>query len=199
MASTIPTGRLVFVPQVQHLTLDVAEVPAGVTPERCSTEFGGRDSLVEDDGKGTITIRRRGPVHPFDLARRTAHVTLSPLVAWHVEVRGPAAHIEADLTGLPLLSLCVTGGLTQARFVLPYTDRTVAVHFGSGVRKTTIVRPPSVRATLRGDTGFTGLSLDGEWVGTRTEVDWRSAEPFEATPGCYDITLASGANRLTIA
>ncbi|GAB2721383.1 hypothetical protein [Kitasatospora kifunensis] len=189
------TARLVFVPAVHHLTLDVAtELEPLYT-----TSFGGPASRVTDEGDGTVTITRRGPVHPFDLARRSAHVTLSPAVGWDIEIRGVATHVQADLTGLPLRSLTVSGGLSDARIVLPHTDRVVPVHFESGVRKLTLLRPVSTRATLRGERGFTGLSLDGRWVGTLVQADWQSAEPAETTPGCYDITLASGSNRLTIA
>ncbi|MEV7603684.1 hypothetical protein AB0O91_40570 [Kitasatospora sp. NPDC089797] len=188
-------ARLVFVPAVHHLTLDVATEPQPLY----TANFGGPASRVTEDPDGTVTITRRGPVHPFDLARRSAHVTLSPAVAWDIEIRGVATHVEADLTGLSLRSLTVTGGLSDARITLPQTDREVSVHFDGGVRKLTLLRPAYTRATLRGDRGFTGLSLDGRWVGTLANADWQSAEPPESTPGVYDITFASGSNRVTIA
>ncbi|MDH6579486.1 hypothetical protein [Kitasatospora sp. MAP5-34] len=188
-------ARLVFVPQVHHLTLDV-----DATLETLyTTRFDGPASRITDEGDGTVTITRRGAMHPFDLARRSAHVTLSPDAAWDIEIRGVATHVQADLTGLPLRSITITGGMSDVRIVLPHTDHVVPVHFASGVRKTTLLRPVSTRATLRGDRGFTSLSLDGRWVGTLVEADWQSAEPPETTPGCYDITLASGSNHLTIA
>ncbi|MER7844159.1 hypothetical protein ABTZ03_09440 [Kitasatospora sp. NPDC096077] len=193
---TSNTARLAFVPQVHHLTLDVA---ASTTGKLCTADFIGPASQVADDGRGTITVRRRGPMHPFDLARRSAHVTLSPTALWDIEIRGAATHIEADLTGLPLRSITVTGGLSHARFVLPHTEHLVPVHFRSAVRMTTILRPATTRATLRGAAGFTSLSLDGRWVGTTARADWRSARPTETTPGCYDIALDSGSNHLTIA
>jgi hypothetical protein len=72
------------------------------------------------------------------------------------------------------------------------------VHFGSGIRKVTLLRPPESYAALRAKNGLTSLSLDGEWAGTLASADWRSAGP-EGAPGGYEITLASGGNHLTIA
>ncbi|GAA1255734.1 hypothetical protein GCM10009665_52760 [Kitasatospora nipponensis] len=194
--ATVPAvARLVFAPAVHHLILDVA-ADAGA-PLYAAT-FGGPAAEIEDDGNGTVTITRRGPMHPFDVARRSAHVTLNPTAAWDIEIQGAATHLEADLTGLHLNSLSVGGGLTDARITLPHTDRTVPIHFASGVRKTTILRPVTTRATLTGEQGFTSLSLDGRWVGTVATIDWQSTEPAAGTPGCYAVTLDAGSNHLTL-
>jgi hypothetical protein len=145
-----------------------------------------------------VTITRRGAQHPFDLVRRTAAVSLSPAVAWDIEIRGVATQVEADLAGLRLRSLTVTEGCSEARFLLPQTDVPAPVHFGSGIRKVTLQRPPETYAALRAGKGLTSLSLDGEWVGTLASADWRSAGPEGATGG-YEITLAAGGTHLTIA
>jgi hypothetical protein len=188
------TARIVFAQGVHHLTLDSADG----TGELCTTRFAGPAPTVTTTDDGTVTITRRGAQHPFDLVRRTAAVSLSPAAAWDIEIRGVAAQVEADLTGLRLRSLTVTEGCSEARFLLPQTDVPVPVHFGSGIRKVTLLRPLETYAALRARKGLTSLSLDGEWVGTLASADWRSAGPEGATGG-YEITLAAGGNHLTVA
>ncbi|QMU78150.1 hypothetical protein GXW83_23060 [Streptacidiphilus sp. PB12-B1b] len=187
-------ARIVFAQGVHNLTLD----SANTTGELITAKFGGPEPTVTTTDDGTVTITRRGAQHPFDWVRRTAVVSLNPGVAWDIEIRGVATQVEADLTGLRLRSITVTEGCTEARFQLPPTDVPVPVHFGSGVRKVTLLRPPETYAALRAQKGLTSLSLDGEWIGTLASADWRSAGPQGATGG-YEITLASGSNHLTIA
>ena len=196
MHAGTPT-RLVFTPQVHCLTIDAGPTADGGLYE---ARFEGPASKVTSDpGGGTITFIRRGQVHPFDFARRSAFITLAPGSEWDIEIQGDATHITADLAGVRLNSLSVTGSLARSAFLLPETDRVVPVRVGGGVRWVTFSRPSGTRVALRGRHGLTSLSLDGEWAGTRAACDWHSdgAETGGAAPG-YEITLDSGSNHLTI-
>ncbi|MCW7945653.1 hypothetical protein AAW14_27505 [Streptomyces hygroscopicus] len=187
------TARLVFPRGIQYLTLDVAPSSAGGL---YTARFQGPEPRVATDDT-TVSVVPRGARHPFDLVARRAHFTLSPDVEWHIVFQGPAVHVEADLTGLRLRSLQTAAGMADAHFLLPETDRTVPIRLGDGARKITFRRPPGVGVSLLGAHGVTGLSLDGRWMGSQPAIDWRSIE--ETARGRYEITLDSGANRLTIA
>jgi hypothetical protein len=194
---TSTASRLVFNPQVHHLTIAAGPTPAG---RPYAARFGGPASKVTSDPDGrTITITRRGQLHPFDFTRRSACITLAPGSEWDIEVQGDATHITADLTGVRLNSLSVTGALARSAFLLPETDRAVPVRIVGGVRSVRFCRPAGTQVALRGRHGFTSLSLDGEWTGTLATCDWHStaADPGSSAPG-YEITLGAGSNHLTI-
>ena len=130
MRAGTPT-RLVFTPQVHCLMIDAGPTADGGLYE---ARFEGPASKVTSDpGGGTITFIRRGQVHPFDFARRSAFITLAPGSEWDIEIQGDATHITADLAGVRLNSLSVTGSLARSAFLLPETDRVVPVRVGGGV------------------------------------------------------------------
>jgi hypothetical protein len=83
-------------------------------------------------------------------------------------------------------------------FVLPATDVSVPVHFGSGARKVTLLRPPGAAATLRRKHGFTSLSLDGERIGTSPRPTG-AVRGRRGRTGGYELTVGAGSNHLTIA
>lgn len=189
--------RLVFSPQVHHVTIAVGPTPAG---RPFAARFEGPASRITTapDWR-TITIIRRGPLHPLDFTRRSADITLVPGGEWDIEIQGDATHVRADLTGVRLNSLSVSGALARSAFLLPETGRVVPIRIGGGVRWTRFSRPAGTRVALRGEHGSTGLSLDGEWAGTLATCDWDSndADPGGSAPG-YEITLGAGRNHLTI-
>ncbi|MCQ4084239.1 hypothetical protein NGB36_27600 [Streptomyces sp. RB6PN25] len=194
---TRAASRLVFTPQVHHLTITAGPTPDG---SPYAARFEGPASNVASGADGrTVTVTRRGSMHPFDFARRAAFITLAPGTEWDIEVQGNATHIAADLTGVRLNSLAVTGALARSDFLLPPTDRVVPIRIGSGLRWVTFTRPAGTRVALRGKHGFTSLSLDGEWVGTSAGCDWHShgGSADGSVPG-YEITLDSGSNHLTV-
>src|SRR5215470_1737707 len=113
--------------------------------------FKGKLPTVQVQG-GTvrITLRyRRLQFRWWDIA----DVALNPAIPWDVDISGGVWKLHADLRGLRLRSLIVSGGVADMILLLPPPAGTVPVSVSGGVYKLIVHRPPGVAARVRVSNG----------------------------------------------
>ena len=85
--------------------------------------------------------RSKRRFRPFDWRGRSSEVSLSPSVPWALSLRGGMWQLRADLRGLRLESLEVTGGASDVEIWLPEPAGTVPVRISGGASEVRIHRP----------------------------------------------------------
>ena len=147
--------------------------------------------------EGTVTVTTKKPGFRWGRAGR-CEIELNPTVPWTVSLRGGGSRFDADLQGVVLRDLELTGGLSNAELVLPAPQGTVALRFTGGVNNLTVRRPEGVPLRVRVRGGVSNLRLDDQrFVAVRGTMSWETPG-YAATDDRYDISLTGGASTLTI-
>jgi hypothetical protein len=150
---------------------------------------------------GTITIEY--PRFPpsdqrFYWLERRAEVALNVSITWHIEVRGSASRLTADLHEAHLGSLKLAGGASRIEIMLPRPLGTVQVCILGGASNGTIHRPHGVAARVNASGGATNLTFDEKHFGAiGGEVSLQSPD-YDDVANRYEIEVTGGANNLTI-
>lgn len=190
------SGRLVFASAASRVMLR-ADASIG---DLCRVRFGGRVPRIGAE-EGTVTIRypRFQLSDWFSYPReRPAEVALNAQVPWDIEIHDGASRLTADLRGLVLRSLEVSGGASRLELRLPPPSGAVAVRVLGGASKVAIYRPEGVAVRIRVDGGSTNLAFDDQRFGAvGGELSLLSPD-FEGAPDRYDITITGGVSNLTI-
>ena len=166
-------------------------------PHLCRAHFEGTVPEVKSH-EGTITIRQKRRFRPFDWRTQATTVVLGTAMPWEVSVRGGLWRFTADLAGLELRSLDITGGASDVSIVLPVPAGTVPVRVTGGASKIVLHRPDGVpvQAVISG--GASELDFDGQKlhaVGGQTRLE---SDGYGAAPHRYTLRFAGGASRLVI-
>jgi hypothetical protein len=171
----------------------------GSIDELFTARLGGPLPEVGVDG-GSVTIeyprfsRIPGASHDHD---HPGTIMLNASIPWHIEIRGGCARLTADLGGLEITEIELTGGIADARIILPRQFGATPIRVGGGISDLTIVRPEGVgvRADISGGVArmvLDHLTLDG--VGElRLESD-----DYRTTTDRYELRVCGGASRLAI-
>src|SRR5215510_675923 len=188
---TLARGRLELNGGVAGMKLrcdpTVAELYAG--------HFRGKLPTVQVQG-GTVRLTLRYRRLQF-LWWDIADVALSPAIPWDVDISGGVWKLHADLRGLRLRSLTVSGGVADMTLLLPPAAGTIPVSMSGGVYKLIVHRPPGVAARVRVENGASRLKLETMRVGTADgETLWETPD-FGAVANRYDVEISGGAYRLT--
>jgi hypothetical protein len=192
----VRSGRLVFASGASNVT--ILGDPA--MPDLYRARFEGRAPTVGVRGD-TVTVRH--PTFPsFDWLNygreRAAEVALNASIPWQIEIRDSASRLTADLSGLELGSLDLTGGASRVDVTLPRPSGVVSVRILGGASNLTIRRPEGVPARVRVEGGSTNLTFDEERFGAvGGEVDLRSPN-HDGAADRYDIAVTGGANAVTV-
>jgi hypothetical protein len=155
---------------------------------------------VTVDG-GTVTVRyprfgERGGLRPW--ARRGGDVTLNQDLAWHIEVQGGVANLDADLRALRLEALDLGQGASQVELRLPRPGGVVPVTIHGGASHVRIRRPAGVPVRLHVGHGTANLRFDDQqWGAVGGELRLATGEAAQA-PDRYEIEIGSGAADLEI-
>jgi hypothetical protein len=123
-----------------------------------------------------------------------AELVLRADMPWALEISGGVSRIHADLRGIELRSLVVTGGASHLELDLPRATGVVPVRITGGASRVTLRRPAGVGARLEVRGGATSLQLDRQRlgaVGGRLQL----ATPGE---GCHDVRVSGGASSLAL-
>jgi hypothetical protein len=130
--------------------------------------------------------------------RHSGSIRLNNSVPWELDLHGGVSNLDADLQGISLRSLTLTGGVSQATILLPHPIGTVQIQFASGVSNLKIVRPPDVSAQLRVDGGASQLMFDDQHYGSiGGEIRLTSPE-YKSAADRYDIIVGGGVSNLVI-
>jgi hypothetical protein len=137
------TMRLVFPHGVANLTIRADESMS----ESYRGEFDGPKPRVTQAG-GVISIDYPR-FNPFIWGRTSAAVTLSPSVAWVIEIRDGVAHWDGDLRHLQVAAIDVRGGVSKVELRLPQPAGVVPIRVSGGVSHLTLQRPATVPARVQ--------------------------------------------------
>jgi hypothetical protein len=125
----------------------------------------------------------------------TLALRLNPSVAWEIELDGGVSGLRADLRGLRVESVAVTGGASDVLFELPAPDGSLAVRIEGGASNLVVRRPKSTGVALAVDGGVSRLRVDDEEIGSIGGRFRRDAH----TEDHVALTILGGASRLTVA
>jgi hypothetical protein len=188
-------GRLEFPRGAAHLAIRGASIE-----DLFQARFEEPVPSVTVDG-GTVVVRYpafdpRGWLR--SRSRRGGEVTLNQDVAWHIEVRGGVADLDADLRDLPLEGLELGRGATRLDVRLPRPAGVVPVRIRGGASHVRLRRPAGVPARLHVSHGIADLRFDDQELGAvGGRLRLATPEAAQATD-CYDIEITSGAAHLEI-
>jgi AcrR family transcriptional regulator len=187
---SVDGGRLELIGGVAGLTLrgdpSLAELYA--------SRFNGKAPTVEVHG-GTVRMTR--PFRPLQIRADTADVALNAAIPWDVEISGGVWKLHADLRGLRVRSLAMSGGVSDMTLLLPPPVGTVPLRLSGGVHKLTVRRPPGTAARVHVAVAATRLTLDTMQVGSvRGDTRWETPD-FGLASDRYEMEIGDGAHRVT--
>ena len=188
------TARLEFPRGARRLTL---QVDAGL-PTLYRARFDGpRPEVREANGTVTVDYPRVAPPGWLGLGRRAAEITLSPRAAWALALGG-VARMRADLRGLELRSLELSGGASDLDLVLPAPRGVVPVRIGGGARAVALRLPAGAAAQLRIGGGASRITFDDQYLGAVGGGIRLRTDDADGAPDRYEIEVGGGASRLTV-
>jgi hypothetical protein len=182
------TGELDFRRGARELRIHAEQDPGRLFTAR----FQGRQLRL------TVTRARVTVRYPYSALHPPGEVALNPAVTWAIQVHGDARDVDADLTNVPIASLGISGGASGVALRLSEPNGWVPIRIGGGASNVTILHPPQVGARLRVKRGAAHLTFDEQRLGAVGGLIRLESFPDGTTNG-YDIHVASGANRLTVA
>jgi hypothetical protein len=182
------TGELEFTRGASELRIHAEQDPGRLF----TAKFHGHQPTVSV-ARATVSVR-----YPHSALPTSGEVALNPAVIWVIQAHGGAHDIDAGLTNVPIASLGISGGASRVTLRLSEPNGWVPIRIGGGASNVTILRPPHVGARLRVKRGAAHLTFDEQRLGAVGGLIRFESSPDGMTTG-YDIHVASGANRLTVA
>jgi hypothetical protein len=187
------TAQLVFPHGVANLTIRVDESML----KKYRGEFDGPKPRVTE-GDGVISIDYSG-FNPLTWGRTSAAVTLSPSVAWFIEIRGGASHWGGDLRKIEVAGIDVRGGVSKVDLRLPQPNGLVPIRVSGGVSHLTLRRPGGVPARVHIGGGASKLELDTQYLGAIGGPVRLETSGYPGSTDRYDLEIGGGASTVTIA
>jgi hypothetical protein len=187
------TARLVFPYGVANLTIRVDESMS----EKYRAEFyGPKPRVTEADGVISIEYSR---FNPLIWGRTSAAVTLSPSVAWFIEIRDGVSHWDGDLRSVQIAAIDVRGGVSHVELRLPRPSGVVPIRVSGGVSHLTLRRPGGVPARVHIGGGASKLELDRQYLGAIGGPVRLETAGYPGATDRYDLEIGGGASKVTIA
>jgi DNA-binding MarR family transcriptional regulator len=186
-------GRLVFSSWASrlHLRTDAA------MDELYRARFEGPVPEVKAEG-GTVTFRYPRRLRLFDRSKQGAEVVLSAAVPWHIELKGGASEVVAELGGLDLSGLEVRGGASSVRVELPAPSGMVPVRISGGASEIVVRRPPGVAARVRLKGWASQLTFDDQTFGAIGSDVKLQSPGYEDAAARYDVEVSGSASDVTL-
>jgi hypothetical protein len=131
--------------------------------------------------------------------RQSADVVLNTSIPWRLEARAGIATLTADLRGVHVSGVSLSGGVSRVDLRLPRPSGTVPIHIRDGAVTVSIRRPngAAIRATF--PDGAASVELDEQRIGpivTQTPVQ---SPDYDDASDRYDVEVQGGTVELTIA
>ncbi len=186
-------GRLVFAHGASRLTLRVGH---GMEDLYQATFEGDAPKIKVEDGVVTVSRSRRYMV--FEQRRHSEEFTLNASIPWEIEVRGGAAQVEGDLSGLKLSSLMIKSGISNLSLTLPEPSGLVPVRLSGGASKVSIRRPAGAEARLNVKGGAATLTFDEQSFDAVGGTVRLQSPGYDGASDRYDIELSGGASEISI-
>ncbi len=189
----LSSGRLVVSSGISRLTVRTDEGMA----ELYQARFEGPVPSVAAK-EGVVTIRYPRRLWVLGGEQRAAEVTLSIAIPWQIAIQGGASEVTAELGGLNLAGLEVTGGLSSIRLELPAPSGVVPIRISGGASEITVRRPAGVAARVHLKGWASEFVFDDQTFSDLGNNVRLQSSGFEPTAPCYDIEVASSASMVTI-
>ncbi len=186
------TGRLIFSSGASMLKLraDMELI------DLCRARFEGIPPEVKVE-EGTVTIRNRRRIWLLEWGQQDADIALNTSIPWQIEIRGGAALISADLTGIDLVDLTVSYGMSSVDLILPVPSGSVPLRVSGGASSVTIQHPAGVPVRVSFSGWASAIQFDAEIVsGLRNDLQLQSTG-YEAATARYDIEISGNASMVT--
>jgi hypothetical protein len=159
--------------------------------------FEGTAPKVEVED-GVVTFRYPRRFRLFDWRSHPGVVTLNASVPWEVEVRGGAARIEADLSGLELSSFLLKSGISDLALTLPEPSGVVPIRLSGGASKVSISRPAGVETRLSLKGGAATLTFEEQSFDALGGKVRLQSPGYDGATDRYEIEVSGGASELTV-
>jgi len=185
------TYRLRVAPRSADMTI-VADDSLGDRPYDLAWT-GAQPVLEEHDGEIAVRYSLRGRIAA--LGGGTLALRLNPSFAWEIELEGGVSGLRADLRGLRVAAIAVGGGASDVLFDLPAPDGALALRVDGGASQLVVRRPVGAEVALAVDGGVSGLTFDGDQIGSIGGRFTREARAADHVA----LTIGGGASRLTVA
>jgi len=187
------TKRLVFPHGVVNLTIRVDPSMAVVYRGEF---YGPKPQVTEADGVITIDYPR---FNPLIWARTAADITVSPSVAWFIDIRDGISRWDADLRNLAVAGIEVHGGVNRVDLQLPQPAGTVRVRVSGGASQMRLRRPAGVSARIHIGGGASKLALDDQGFGAVGGPVRLESPDYSRSANRYEVEIGGGAGKVTIA
>jgi hypothetical protein len=185
---SVETGELVFIRGASHLAISVD----GSMDDLFRARFDGKVPQVGVDA-GTVRVKYHPTFHP-----PTGEMTLSGRIPWAILARWGMSDVVADLEGLELTGVEISGGSSRVTFTLPRPKSTVPVRIGGGASNVELIRPAGVPVRVRIGGGASDLTIDHFSVGSAGgKTDWKSPD-YDWVEERYDIEIGAGGSKVTV-
>ncbi len=163
-------------------------------PDLYRASFDGRPPRIRVTG-GTVSLSFPGLWHA---GAGRGQIVLNGSIPWALEIRGGAAEMDVDLSGVSLSEMTTTGGASRVDFHLARPVGTVPLRIRGGASRVTIRRPAGVPVRVRVSGGMSKLRLDGRQVGSVGGGAVLDSSGYEAAADRYELVVESGASRITV-
>lgn len=136
--------------------------------------------------------------YAFNRHQHSGNVTLNTSIPWQIDMLGGVSHLDADLRELPLTSLTIMGGVSEAEIWLPQPSGTVQIHIASGVSHLRIYRPKNVAAQLKVGGGASHLVFDDQFYNSVGGGIRIAVPDYSSQNDRYDILVNGGVSNLSV-
>ena len=186
-------GQLRFVRIAARVTL---RADAGMR-ELFRARFVGAEPTVTVAGNA-VDIGYRG-VQWRKWRRQSADVALNASIPWRLEVRAGVTNLAADLRGLQVSAVSISGGAADLDLRLPRPSGTVPINIRDGAARVSIRRPDGVAVQVRLPDGAASTQFDERRLGLISDKTPVQSPGYGDATDRYDVELQGGTARLTIA
>jgi hypothetical protein len=185
-------GQLQFGTAATRVTV---HADAGM-PELFRARFTGADPAVLV-ARNVVDIEYRG-VRWRKWRRQSADVALNTSIPWRLEVRAGVVNLTADLRGLRVSEVSISGGLSRLDLRLPRPSGTVPIHVRDGAASASIRRPDGVAMRATFPDGAAGVQFDEQRIGQISGQTPVESPDYGHATDRYDVELQGGAADLII-
>jgi len=186
------TNRLTFPHGVANLTI---RVDASMAETYRGEFYGPKPRVTEADGVIDVDYPR---FNPLIWGRTAADITVSPSVAWFIDIRDGVSRWDGDLRQVAIAGIDVRGGVNRVELQLPRPAGTVRVRVSGGASHMTLRRPTGVPARIHIGGGASKLALDDQGFGAVGGPVRLESPDYAHAADRYDIEIGGGASRLTV-
>ncbi len=150
---------------------------------------------------GIVSVKQRRRFRPFDWRTQAVDFALADgtAVPWDISLRGGMWKLVADLSGLRVAGLEVTGGASDIEVTLPAPVGVVPVRISGGASEVLLRRPAGTEARAEMNGGASQLILTASASAPSAVRTVLASGGFADAVDRYEIRFTGGASQVTVA